>query len=95
MEVWFIGTNACMQCMMELLSNKPLPKTAGGLAVAVPGEVRGFELAHQRHGVLPWKDLFEIAAQVADKGFEVSASIADAITAKQKYILSGNFPGLE
>lgn len=61
----------------------------------MPGEVRGFELAHQRHGVLPWEELFEVAAQVADEGFEVSGTIADAITAKGKYILSGNFPGLE
>jgi len=61
----------------------------------VPGEVRGFELAHQKHGVLPWEELFEVAAQVADEGFEVSGTIADAITAKGKYILSGNFPGLE
>ena len=68
---------------------------AGGLAVAVPGEIRGFELAHQRHGFLPWRELFETAAQVADEGFEISHPIAAAINVTQNYILSGNYSGLQ
>ncbi|KAI1431958.1 gamma-glutamyltransferase [Xylaria sp. CBS 124048] len=44
----------------------------GGLAVGVPSELRGLELAHGKFGVLPWKEVVEPAAKVARDGFEVT-----------------------
>ena len=44
----------------------------GGRAVGVPGVLRMLELAHRRHGVLPWSRLFEPAIELAEQGFAVS-----------------------
>jgi gamma-glutamyltranspeptidase/glutathione hydrolase/leukotriene-C4 hydrolase len=68
---------------------------AGGLAIAVPAELRGLELAHRKFGKLPWKDLFEPAAQIADEGFIVSPPIAEAIAAMKNTIIEGNYTGLK
>ena len=48
----------------------------GYLAPGVPGTVRGMALAHKRFGKLPWKDVVMPAAELASKGFVISASLA-------------------
>jgi gamma-glutamyltranspeptidase/glutathione hydrolase len=52
----------------------------GYLAPGVPGTVRGMALAHQRFGKLPWKDVVLPAAELAEKGFGMSASLARSLT---------------
>ncbi len=47
----------------------PARAIAGGLAVAVPLELRGLHLLHERHGRLPWRRLVEPAAALAADGF--------------------------
>ena len=44
----------------------------GGRAVGVPGLLAMLELAHQRHGKLPWAALFEPAISLAERGFTLS-----------------------
>lgn len=44
----------------------------GGRSVGVPGAVKMLEQAHQQHGKLPWKRLFQSAIQLADEGFPIS-----------------------
>lgn len=46
------------------------------------GEIRGFELAHQRHGRVPWENLFESAIKVAEGGFEVTELLYSKLVVK-------------
>jgi len=48
-----------------------------GKAVGVPGAVALYKSAHDQHGKLPWKDLFQPAIRLATDGFEVSPRLAD------------------
>ncbi|OAA57481.1 gamma-glutamyltranspeptidase [Niveomyces insectorum RCEF 264] len=47
----------------------------GGLAVAVPGELRGLAYLHEKHGALPWETVVLPAVHVARNGFRVSEDL--------------------
>lgn len=53
----------------------------GGMSVGVPGVLRLFETAHDRHGTLPWATLFEPAITLAEQGFPVSERLHALIAA--------------
>ena len=48
-------------------------------AVAVPGTVRGFALAHRRFGTLPWKQLLQPSITLARDGFALDPHLAKFI----------------
>jgi gamma-glutamyltranspeptidase/glutathione hydrolase len=65
---------------------KPMPfneAVVGGRSVGVPGAVRMLEVAHRRHGKLPWARLFEPAIRLADEGFAVSPRLHAQLQAEQ------------
>jgi gamma-glutamyltranspeptidase/glutathione hydrolase len=61
---------------------KPLPLREAinsGKSVGVPGLLRVMELAHQKHGKLPWAKLFEPTIRLAESGFPVSERLHTVI----------------
>ena len=52
-----------------------------GRSVGVPGVLRMLELAHRRHGRLPWRELFAPATRLAEDGFAVSPRLHRLIAA--------------
>ncbi len=57
----------------------------GGVATAVPGMLRMLEMAHRKHGKLPWAALFQPAINLARNGFAVSARLHQSI-AHDRYL---------
>ncbi|PVV03626.1 hypothetical protein BB560_001893 [Smittium megazygosporum] len=62
----------------------------GGLAVGVPGELRGYELAHKRHGRLSWSRLLEPTIKLARDGYSISKILAFVLEREHKSISSAD-----
>ncbi|XP_072164276.1 glutathione hydrolase 1 proenzyme-like [Diadema setosum] len=69
-----------------LFVDNPDFSLAGGLSIATPGEIRGYELAHRLHGKLPWSRVFEPAIAIAQNGYYIDATMAKDITNEEGYI---------
>lgn len=56
----------------DMYEGNVLGSVFGGLAVAVPGELRGLDYLHRKYGALPWKAVVMPAVHVARHGFPIS-----------------------
>uniref|UniRef100_A0A336LEY9 CSON010856 protein n=1 Tax=Culicoides sonorensis TaxID=179676 RepID=A0A336LEY9_CULSO len=59
----------------------------GGLAVAVPGELKGYFEVHKKYGKLPWRKLVEPTIELCREGHTVSSYLAGILGKRQDTIL--------
>jgi gamma-glutamyltranspeptidase/glutathione hydrolase/leukotriene-C4 hydrolase len=66
----------------------------GGLAVAVPGEIKGYFSAKQRYGNpnITWASLLNPSIKMAEEGIPVSWTLASALESDKELVYSD--PGL-
>lgn len=53
--------------------------TVGGLAIAVPGELRGYGALYKEYGRLPWRELVRPTAELCRHGHRVSSYMSRAL----------------
>lgn len=51
----------------------------GGLSVAIPGQIAGLAVAHSKYGKMKWEQLFNSAAELAERGFTVTKKLTAMI----------------
>lgn len=71
----------------NMFANDTQSSKVGGLAVGIPGEVKGLQAAHDRHGKLSWKQCVEPVVKLNRDGFKVQKMLADALKEDQDTIL--------
>ena len=76
-EVWTVDFREIAPALANntMYTNDPIKSKLGGLAVGVPGEVRGLEEAHKRWGTLPWERLVLPSVELA-AGWKVGKELA-------------------
>jgi gamma-glutamyltranspeptidase len=72
----------------DMFNDRPLSAQSHGLAVAVPGEISGFEMAHQLLGRLEWGELFKDMIDLNQKDFLVSPRLERKIRFRETGILN-------
>lgn len=57
---------------------KVISELLGGLAVGVPGEVKGLHLAHKKYGKLEWGELIQPTIDLAENGYPMTLRMYEA-----------------
>ncbi|OCF89676.1 gamma-glutamyltransferase family protein [Nocardia brasiliensis] len=64
---------------------EPKPNTrASGRSIGVPGVLRMLEMVHREHGKTGWRELFDPAIGLADRGFSISPRLAAQVAEQSK-----------
>ncbi|SAM02512.1 hypothetical protein [Absidia glauca] len=71
----------------DMFVENPALTNSGGLSIGIPGDIRGFELAHKRHGALPWAQLFPPAIKLARHGFRTTQYLYEKLVLCESWIL--------
>jgi gamma-glutamyltranspeptidase len=72
----------------NMYKDNPKESQIGGLAIGVPGEIRGFQKAHELYGKLQWQELFKPSIKLARQGFVVTRELARLMELYKTLILS-------
>lgn len=82
-EVWTVDFRETAPGLANrtMFNEDPSKAAIGGLAVGVPGEVRGLEEAHKRWGSLPWERLVRPSVELA-AGWKVGRELAKRINVR-------------
>ncbi|CAC5390886.1 GGT1_5 [Mytilus coruscus] len=72
----------------DMYEKDPEQSVLGGLAIAVPGEVRGYQKLCEMYKCLPWKDLVQPSIDLAKKGFKITANTGRAIESSKDKIIA-------
>ncbi len=77
-----------MVVLISMLTFVNFAKSQGGLAIAVPGDIKGYYEAHRRHGSreVSWRDLVEPSIRLARNGYRVTDDLGTAIIATEEVI---------
>lgn len=65
-----------------------LSSREGGLAVAVPTELKGLYELHKRYGKLDWKEVVQPVIDIAEKGYRISKYLASIFEERGDKIMS-------
>lgn len=60
----------------------------GGLAIAVPGELKGLFELHKKYGVLKWSEVVQPVIDVAERGYKVNKYLGEILVDRQAKIKS-------
>lgn len=82
-EVWSLNFRETAPALSNntMYKDDPMAARFGGLAIGVPGELRGLQEAHRRWGTVPWRRLVEPSAKLA-AGWRVQRELARRIQAR-------------
>ncbi|XP_015838324.1 scoloptoxin SSD14 isoform X2 [Tribolium castaneum] len=63
---------APLKATPDLYKDDQFISRKGALAIAVPGELRGYQAAHEKFGKLEWSKLVEPSIELCEKGYNMS-----------------------
>ncbi|XP_043236998.1 scoloptoxin SSD14-like isoform X1 [Amphibalanus amphitrite] len=71
----------------DMFVDDPSQSQYGWKSAGVPGEVAGYWAAHQKHGRLPWAELFEPTIKLCREGYHVNGHQASYLRAKTDQLI--------
>ncbi|ESO95462.1 hypothetical protein LOTGIDRAFT_188739 [Lottia gigantea] len=74
---------APLSATRDMFRSENASSVLGGLSIAVPGEVKGYQAAHDKYGKLPWAQLFQPTIKLCQEGVPVTSAIRKALNREQ------------